>query len=159
PSKQIAERLADVLAVVPDDKSAFVTFARRVTDTLPVLPIEPNSAAPSIIMPKPSTPFIGRERELAQIAKRLFDPACGLLTLVGPGGIGKTRLALQAAEQQVGHLADGVYFVSLAPVNFAHQLASTISSALGFMFYGSELPAIQLLNYLRTRALLLVLDN
>src|SRR5579859_1388287 len=58
------------------------------------------SAAPHNL-PHQSTPFIGRDKELAAIARRLADPACRLLTVIGPGGIGKTRLALQAAEQQV----------------------------------------------------------
>src|SRR5258708_15631638 len=106
-----------------------------------------------------STPFIGRTDELAEIAQRLGDPACRLLTLVGPGGIGKTRLALQAAADQLTNYEDGVYFVSLVSVNSPNLLASTISTALNISLYGSDDPNAQIANYLREKNILLVLDN
>ncbi len=64
-------------------------------------------------LPYQPTSFIGRDKELAAIARRLEDPGCRLLTVVGPGGIGKSRLALHAAEQQIAAFAQGVYFVPL----------------------------------------------
>src|SRR5690349_89565 len=64
-------------------------------------------------LPQPATAFIGRNCELEQIATLLTDPACRLLTLVGPGGIGKTRLALQVATNQQLHFVDGVSFIAL----------------------------------------------
>src|SRR5579864_6986252 len=159
PSKQVAERLADVLTVAPDDKAAFVTFARRMMDTSPALNVELTPPTPLVNLPPQSTPFIGRQRELAQIADRLADPACRLLTLLGPGGSGKTRLALQAAAAGAADFTDGVHFVPLAPVTTFSLLASAIGSALKFSFYGEEPPAVQLHRYLREKTLLLVLDN
>ncbi|MEJ2746337.1 MAG: tetratricopeptide repeat protein [Anaerolineae bacterium] len=109
--------------------------------------------------PPQFTPFIGRTSELAQISQRLDDPDCRLLTLLGPGGIGKTRLALQTAESQTDAFLNGVYFVPLTPVSAPETLVAAIADALHFAFYSKESPQNQLLNYLREKELLLVLDN
>ncbi|MBE2225485.1 MAG: hypothetical protein IAF02_28375, partial [Anaerolineae bacterium] len=87
-------------------------------------------------LPTPATPFIGREAELAHIAELLADPTCRLLTIVGQGGIGKTRLALETA---VGHqpvFADGVVWVSLTALQTPTQLASAIAEALNHRLSG-----------------------
>ncbi len=68
-------------------------------------------------LPYQPTPFIGRKEELEQLAEHLENPACRLLTVVGPGGIGKTRLALEAAAAQLIRFRDGVYFTALAPLS------------------------------------------
>jgi predicted ATPase/DNA-binding SARP family transcriptional activator len=105
------------------------------------------------------TPFIGREAERAQLADRLEQRDCRLLTLVGPGGVGKTRLALQAASDLRASFPDGVAFVALAPLSAAELLVPAIASALGLIFQGPADPKAQLLAYLRTKDMLLVLDN
>ena len=110
-------------------------------------------------LPLQPTPFIGRSEELAEIAQRLNDPACRLLNLNGPGGIGKTRLALQAASEHIEAFRDGVYFVPLAPVSSAEFLVPAIADSLKFEFYGQESPKTQVLNYLREKEMLLVSDN
>jgi predicted ATPase/class 3 adenylate cyclase/Tfp pilus assembly protein PilF len=110
-------------------------------------------------LPPQSTPFIGREEELAKILAYLDDPACRLLTLLGPGGIGKTRLALQAAAQLIDAFQYGVYAVFLAPLSSADLIIPTIADALRFTFYSREDPKTQMINYLREKQLLLVLDN
>lgn len=110
-------------------------------------------------LPLQPTPFIGRTRELAAISRRLQDPTCRLLTVVGPGGIGKTRLALQAAEQQRSAFAQGVYFVSLAPLSAPESIVSTLAEVIHFSFYPGREPRLQLLDYLRARRMLLVLDS
>lgn len=110
-------------------------------------------------LPTQLTPFIGREEELARITNRLSDPNCRLLTLVGPGGIGKTRLALQTAGLQPELFPYGIYFVSLAPLSSVDFLLSTIANALNFSFYSDETAKTQLLNYLQAKPLLLILDN
>lgn len=110
-------------------------------------------------LPPQPTPFINRKEELAEIVARLEDPACRLLTLVGAGGIGKTRLALQAAAEIVDAFSHGVYQVPLAPLSSTEFIYSAIGDALRFPFSGSEEAHVQLLNYLRQKELLLLLDN
>src|SRR5260370_18692355 len=132
PSKQIAERLAEVRAVAPDERGAFVRSARRVINRPPALPVDLSALMPAHNLPPQPTPFVGRESELAQIADRLADPSCRLLTLVGPGGIGKTRLALQAAANSLEAFADGVFFVSLTPVGSTTLIASAVASAIKY---------------------------
>ncbi len=105
------------------------------------------------------TPFIGREKELADIATRLARPDCRLLSLVGPGGIGKTRLAIQAASQQLHSFTHGVFFIPLTTVNSAESLALTVAENCKFSLQGAQAPKIQLLNYLGEKTMLLVLDN
>ena len=110
-------------------------------------------------LPFQPTPFVGRAAELATIAALLGDPTCRLLTLLGPGGGGKTRLAIAVAEGQTGQFPDGVVFVALASVGSPDQIVSAIGEALGLSFAGQQDPATYLLGYLRDRRLLLVLDN
>src|SRR5262249_2230894 len=110
-------------------------------------------------LPFQATSFIGREHELAEIARLLADPNCRLLTLVGPGGIGKTRLALQAASDQLPNFSHGVYFVALQPVASADLLLSAIASSLEITLFAAEESHIQIINYLREKNLLLVMDN
>jgi DNA-binding SARP family transcriptional activator/predicted ATPase len=112
-------------------------------------------------LPASLTPLVGRQAELAEIKDRLQDPACRLLSLIGPGGSGKTRLALEAAAQQVGQFAHGVFFVSLAPLQSADAIAPAVAQALGLTFYssGGGDPEQQLLDYVRQKSLLLILDN
>jgi predicted ATPase/DNA-binding SARP family transcriptional activator/Tfp pilus assembly protein PilF len=110
-------------------------------------------------LPPSPTPFVGREKELAELADYLANPDCRLLTLVGPGGIGKTRLALRAAADQIGVFTHGVHYVSLASVSSPEHLAPTVASALRIPPYNSQDPKEQLLNYLRKKEALLVLDN
>ncbi|HRV95677.1 MAG TPA: BTAD domain-containing putative transcriptional regulator, partial [Anaerolineae bacterium] len=116
------------------------------------------------LLPQP-TPFVGRERELADIIRRLTDRDCRLLALVGPGGIGKTRLALETAHRFIGSDAGpgffehGVLFVPLAAVESSAGLVSAVAEAANFSFYGHLPPQQQLLHYLQTKEMLLVLDN
>jgi predicted ATPase/DNA-binding CsgD family transcriptional regulator len=110
-------------------------------------------------LPPQPTPFIGRVEEVAEIIRLLADPACRLLTLIGPGGIGKTRLAIRVAAEVVADFADGVYLVNLQPIHSADFLASAIADALDFSLRGHEEPIQELLNYLRKKEALLVLDN
>jgi DNA-binding SARP family transcriptional activator/predicted ATPase len=125
----------------------------------------PSSPALLHNLPPQPTSFIGREGELAEIIRRLMDRHCRLLTLVGPGGIGKTRLALQAAQTLIpsaldeGFFGDGIYFVPLAAVSSTNGVVLAIAEAVGVSFYGNVSLKQQLLDYLRKKEMLLVLDN
>jgi predicted ATPase/DNA-binding SARP family transcriptional activator/Tfp pilus assembly protein PilF len=125
----------------------------------PALPAAPALPAPSGHLPRSLTPFIGREAELRLLIERLDSPDYPLLTILGPGGAGKTRLALQAAEAQGGAFRDGVYWVALAAVGTADLLAASIAQALKLQFGAATDPAAQLVRYLHDKELLLVLDN
>ncbi len=114
-------------------------------------------------LPAATTSFIGRQQELAEVISRLSEPNCRLLTLLGPGGIGKTRLSLQVAstlaQSSSAIFQDGVFLVSLAAVSRMDYLVPAIAEAVGFSFSGSKEPRSQLLNYLKSKEMLLVLDN
>ncbi|NTU86313.1 MAG: AAA family ATPase, partial [Chloroflexales bacterium] len=110
-------------------------------------------------LPAPATPFVGREAELAQIDRLLRDPASRLLTLLGPGGIGKTRLAIEAARRAAGLFAGEACFVPLAPVTDPDLILSAVADALGLDLFRREKVRDLLVDYLRPRSLLLVVDN
>lgn len=110
-------------------------------------------------LPSQPTPFVGRQEEMAEIASMLAHPDCRSLTIVGPGGMGKTRLALRVAESIADRFLDGVYFVPLASLHSAGLLITTLADALDFSFHGSVAPRAQLLDYLRRKEILLVLDS
>ncbi len=120
---------------------------------------KPSSRGFPATLPFQPTPFIGRQAELTTIASLLTDPACRLLTLFGPGGVGKTRLALEVAAQQANAFADGVAFVALASVSSPNQIAHAIGDVLDLDFSGPTSPGDLLLDHLRDRNMLLVLDN
>ncbi len=115
-------------------------------------------AAP-IHLPIQPTPFIGRETELSQLSNHILDSECRCLTLVGPGGIGKTRLALQTAANHFRSFPHGAAFVSLASVGSTAGIIPTIANAVNFSFIGLGDLNNSLLQYLREKQMLLILDN
>jgi len=166
PSAQIAELLANCLEIPLEERPTFVRVARGEL-SVDRLHRESKSAntqnipSPKTNLPVFPTPLIGRARDVEKLSQLLHDPQCRLLTLVGPGGIGKTRLAIEAASgsgMQDG-FDHGVYFVPLASVGSINAVISTIANAIHFAFYGPSDPKVQLLNYLREKQALLVVDN
>ncbi|MCB0124802.1 MAG: AAA family ATPase, partial [Caldilineaceae bacterium] len=128
----------------------------RATSALPV-PIEP--AVRRHDLPSQTTPFIGRQYEVADLTRLLAEPEVHLVTILAPGGMGKTRLSLAVAERQIKRFRDGVFFVPLAPLSSPDDIVTTIAEQLDFSFGGSTPPKQQLLDYFRERQILLVLDN
>ncbi|MCB0105419.1 MAG: AAA family ATPase, partial [Caldilineaceae bacterium] len=110
-------------------------------------------------LPAPRTNFLGRKRELAELALHLAEPHCRLLTVIGPGGVGKTRLALETAKGHQPVFADGVAFVPLAPLESVDQIVTAIADALHISCQGAESPLDQLLDFLHDKEMLLLLDN
>lgn len=138
---------------------------------VPILPIglpqQEQIAPPSRFynLPTPPSPLVGREEMLAQITDLLHQPTCRLLTLIGPGGIGKTHLAMEAARSADALFVAGLCFVALADSEPLAAEASdlyliqAIASALQLNFEGNAPPLAQLQAFLRDRSLLLLLDN
>jgi predicted ATPase/DNA-binding NarL/FixJ family response regulator len=110
-------------------------------------------------LPTQLNSFVGRKNELADVRERLLNNECRLLTLIGLGGSGKTRLAVEVAHAVASHFQHGVVFVGLQPLTRNDLLVSTIAQVIGLTFYGEDEPEKQLFNYLREKSLLLLLDN
>jgi DNA-binding SARP family transcriptional activator/tetratricopeptide (TPR) repeat protein len=109
-------------------------------------------------LPIQPTEFVGRDTEKTKLASLLAEKACRLLTIVAPGGMGKTRLAIEVAATQLEHF-DNVCFVSFAAVASADLMVYTLADALELSLFGSKPPKEQVLDYLKNKKMLLVLDN
>ena len=110
-------------------------------------------------LPAQPTPLIGREAELGEIVKGLSSGGVRLLTLTGPGGMGKTRTALQAAADLIDQFEDGVYFVDLAPIRDAQSVPNAIGQTLGLRDTSDRPVLDQLKAELSEKTILLLLDN
>lgn len=117
------------------------------------------SPTSTLNLPAQSTAFVGRKAELAAIRSRLDDPTCRLLTLVGPGGIGKTRLAIESAQQMCQAFPDGIYFVPLATIESPAFILQALAAALKLAQMGDGNLIRQISTYLREKQVLLVIDN
>jgi predicted ATPase/DNA-binding XRE family transcriptional regulator len=154
PSPEFAGRLAIILRVEPDKRPAFVEFARGGQELAGYELFRPPTN-----LPAGSTPLIGREDDVANVRRRLMRDDTRLVTLVGPPGIGKTRLSLQVAAEVRDRFDDGVYFVPLAPVSDRDLVTPAIVKILGLRESAHRAPVDRLCHYLRFRRMLLVLDN
>lgn len=155
---QTAVELSDQFAQAVQDGGARVT-ASVIQPPRMEARIEQPLETVELNLPLPATPFLGREKELADIATALADPHCRLLNVIGPGGMGKTRLALKTAEAQHSHFTHGAAFVPLEAVNNAQQIVAKIAEAVDFNFFNARNPKTLLFDFLSHKAMLLVLDN
>ena len=139
----------------PDTEGRFVTP----TPTTVSSQVRQNQIHPTHNLPQSPTAFVGREAELSELATLIDDDAIHLISLIGPGGIGKTRIALESAHRHLDRFTDGVFYVPLAPLNNLDHIVTTIADHIDFTFGGSDDPQKELLNYLAEKTMLLVLDN
>jgi predicted ATPase/DNA-binding XRE family transcriptional regulator/Tfp pilus assembly protein PilF len=162
PSRQIAELLGQHLQIPTEQQEQFLRVARKEknvealgeeTTGVPSRPVRS-----SRIPPSPGV-LLGREVELAEIVRLVQEPHCRLLTLTGPGGIGKTHLAIHLGTMLANSGERLVAFISLAPVNGREQTVTAIADALGIVLYAASDRAEQLISYLQDKDLILVLDN
>ena len=114
---------------------------------------------PASSLPASTTPFVGRDRELAETAGLLADADCRLLTVTGLGGAGKTRLAREVAARQTAAFAHGVHYVALSTVSAPERIAATLAQSLDIPLFSTADPMIVLLAYLREREMLVVMDG
>ena len=163
PSRLIAQRLADSLDLPADEHERFVLLARMVhgmaAPPTHAFDDPAGTATSRSSVPVPLTPLIGRAREEAAVCEALAGPTVRVLTLTGPGGIGKTRLALQVAAGIAPNFADGAVFVDLAPIRDPILVPTTIAAALGLADMDGHLLLARLQTALRERQMLLLLDN
>ncbi|MEZ4862677.1 MAG: BTAD domain-containing putative transcriptional regulator [Caldilineaceae bacterium] len=122
--------------------------------------VERKAPAPSHNLPAQTTPFVGRDREVAELTRLLREPDMRLVTILAPGGMGKTRLALEVAATVLDDYQNGVFFVPLAALADSASIVSTIATSVGYTFQNDDRTARQqLYDYLREKTMLLLLDN
>ncbi len=134
-------------------------MSRFGTQTSATPTFTPSGSAGANNLPAHTTPFVGREQELETLDELFNDETIRMLTLTGPGGVGKTRVAVTAAERQLNRFFNGVFYVPLAPVSDAGFIITTIAEHVKFSFGGTADPKTELLNFLREKSMLLILDN
>lgn len=160
PSQQMAQRLAVCLALPPEDHARFIAAAlgQHATARLPA-PVSPHLRQTIGNLPTPLTSLVGRRAEIAAITGSFRRDGVRLVTLTGPVGVGKTRLALEAGWQLHEAYRDGVFLVALAPVQDAALVPSATATALGVREARDCDLIHALFGFLATREMLLIFDN
>jgi predicted ATPase/DNA-binding XRE family transcriptional regulator len=161
PSAQVVERLAEIFAIPENERQAFVRFARGDVTSAPRgrSELQWNAFTPRTNLPASLTSFIGRGTEIARIQEYLSKPEIRLVTLMGPPGIGKTRLGIETARTSLMDFPDGVFFIALAPLDDPNGIASTIIQTLGYMESAEHSPEDHLKASIGQKQMLLVMDN
>jgi predicted ATPase/DNA-binding XRE family transcriptional regulator len=155
PHRSTVQMLAEALELSEEDRRILEGAIPRRRGPVPT----PEHSPPTVALPLPPTAFIGRKREVEEVRAMLLRNEVRLLTLTGPGGVGKTRLALRAAEYAVDHFPDGVTFVSLGSLADPALVPSTLAVVLGITESSGEPNVDWLIAHLGQKRALLVLDN
>lgn len=164
PSAQVIERLAEIFNIPHNERTAFLRFARgdwraAFGETREDIPWRVSTKAPRSNLPAALTSLVGREQEIADISEYLHLAQVRLVTLVGPPGIGKTRLSIEAARASLQDFPDGIFFVALAPLDNPALIALAIAQALGYVGATKVSTQEQLKDGIGNKHMLLVLDN
>jgi predicted ATPase/DNA-binding XRE family transcriptional regulator len=164
PSEQIAQRLADIFSIPQNERSNFLKFARGDWQSAPTeikenIPWQSSTKSVPSNLPATVTSLIGREKEIKDVRAYLAQDDIRLVTLLGPPGIGKTRLSIETARAILPDFPDGVFFVALAPLDDPALIASAVVQALGFMEAGNLAADEQLTMGIAEKQMLIVLDN
>jgi non-specific serine/threonine protein kinase len=156
PSKELAQILLEKLGISEFDRPQWILFARGLAG-FPTPPVDSSVSQPLSNLPASLTTFIGREKEQAEVIKQIRKYR--LVTLTGPGGVGKTRLSIKVGEQVSADYANGVWLVELASLNDPALLPQTVITLFGIAAQPKISPTEILINFLRAKTLLLILDN
>ena len=164
PSAQIIERLSEILHISPDEQTAFLRFAHGDWKSAPAVesedsPWHASDLSPLSNLPASATSLIGREQDVAIVCEYLSRDDVRLVTLIGPPGIGKTRLSIEGARQSLHNFPDGVVFVALAPLDDSTLIAFTLAQTLGYVGVKNLSTSEQLRDGIGDKQMLLVLDN
>lgn len=164
PSAQIVERLTEIFKIPPNEKTDFMSFSRGDWTKAPgeqrgETPWRDSTQSPRTNLRSPLTSFIGRRKEVADVDEYVSNPDTRLVTLVGPPGIGKTRLSLAVARASLSEFTDGVFFVGLAPLEDPNLVALTVAQTLGFVETPDRSPSEQLKHEIGDKHILVILDN
>jgi predicted ATPase/DNA-binding XRE family transcriptional regulator len=164
PSAQVVERLAEFLKIPQNERESFLRFARGDWKSAPThldeeIPWQSSTKSVHSNLPAPLTSLIGREKEIKDVREYLAKEDIRLVTLLGPPGIGKTRLSIEAARTVLPDFPDGVFFVALALLDDPTLIASAVVQALGFMEAGKVPADKQLEVGIGEKQMLIVLDN
>lgn len=152
--------LAENLGVAPTVETRDLYETIKANRLIPVAASQ-SKPVPPHNLPASVASFVGREAELAQLDALLAQPDGRLLTILGPGGVGKTRLALEMAGRHLAdpQFPDGLYFIPLADLPSETAVSAIIAQTIGLKLSGADTPQKQLCQHLRQRLLLLILDN
>ncbi|HQX01831.1 MAG TPA: helix-turn-helix domain-containing protein, partial [Anaerolineales bacterium] len=156
PSKELALILLEKVGVPKSEREAWLPFTRGLAD----LPVKQKNPSPPVLrnnLPAFLTNFIGREKERADVIQLVAKNR--LVTLTGSGGVGKTRLSIQVASELLSEYPMGIWLVELAPLTDPARVPQSVCTVLGVIPDGNTSPLEALTNYLRSKKILLVLDN
>jgi predicted ATPase/transcriptional regulator with XRE-family HTH domain len=164
PSAQMAGRIAEIFGVAPDEQESFLRFARGDWKSAPTArgeqaPWIASTMTPRSNLPAPVTSLIGREQEVAGVHAYLLDDTIRLVTLIGPPGIGKTRLSIEAGRALLANFPDGIFFIALARLNDPSLVVPAIMQTLGYGGAKHLSANEQLTEGIGEKRMLLVVDN